>query len=93
MGTRRLRRGLLVRLAADPAGVIGDWGAPMSDRMRAVVLSVILGVWVVVCAAYLFQDELPDAKLLTVPIGAIIALRWRSKDDKTEEGGDDEDAA
>jgi hypothetical protein len=49
----------------------------MSDRARNAVLIVVLGVWAIVCCAYLVQGKLPDAALLTVPAAVILALGFR----------------
>lgn len=50
----------------------------MSDRVRNAVLLVVLSVWVIVIAAYLIQEKLPDAALVGIPAGFILALGRRS---------------
>lgn len=52
----------------------------MSDRVRNAVLLIVLGVWVIVIAAYLVQGKLPDAALVGIPAAVILALGRRRED-------------
>ncbi len=45
-----------------------------ADRVRTIVLLVVLTVWVVVVGATLWQGKLPDVPLLGIPGGVYLAL-------------------
>ncbi len=45
-----------------------------ADRIRTVILLVVLLVWVVVVGATLWQGKLPDVPLLGIPGGVYLAL-------------------
>lgn len=86
-----VRQRLWARFAADATDAIDGWGMPMSRRVRGAVLAVTLAVWVVVVGFYLLRNSLPDAKVLGIPIGVLIALRpgkRKADEDDEDEGGD-----
>ncbi len=60
----------------------------MPAWLRAVALLVGLAGWGATLAAYLIQGQLPDALILGVPAGMILALapplRRRSDDENSE---------
>ncbi len=60
------------RLSAMLAALRG--GDVTVDRMRTIVLLVVLMVWVVVVGATLVQGKLPDVPLLGIPGGVYLAL-------------------
>lgn len=86
---RKPRRWL--KFASDASDAVGDWGPPLSSRLRAVVLFFILAVWLTVIIFYLIRNELPDAKLLGIPIAAAIALGRRPGKDDDDEDDESED--
>lgn len=67
-------------------------GPEVPAWMRAVALLVGLAGWAVSVAAYLWQGQLPDALLLGVPAGLILALAppLRKRDDADNAGSDSE---
>lgn len=65
----------------------------MPQWLRNFVMIVALGGWLAVVIVYLVQGELPDALLLGVPAGLVLALAppiRKRRQQKPREGDDSE---